>query len=137
MTALAFSFTKLVVSDLDASERFYRDVFGMKSIHRVVSEEHTYGLEEVVMSISGAKGEHELIITHYLNRPCPLPGAAWTGFAVADIAATLDDVEKAGGKVEVGVHENAEHGVLAAIAADPDGHLIEVIQVLPANIRES
>jgi catechol 2,3-dioxygenase-like lactoylglutathione lyase family enzyme len=130
MNAIALGFTKLVVGDLDTSERFYRDVFGMKSLHRVVTEEHKYALEEVVMSLSGARDEHALIITRYLRRPCPPSGSAWTGFVVGDIAATLKAVETAGGRIEVGIHENAEHGVLAAIAADPDGHLIEIIQVV-------
>lgn len=130
MSALAFGFTKLVVGDLDASERFYRDVFGMKSLHRVATEEHAYALEEIVMSLSGAQGDHALVITRYLKRPCPPSGSAWTGFVVADVAATLQAVERAGGRIEVGSHENSEHGVLAAIAADPDGHLIEIIQVV-------
>jgi catechol 2,3-dioxygenase-like lactoylglutathione lyase family enzyme len=130
MSTLAFGFTKLVVSDLDVSERFYRDVFGMKSLHRLASEEHAYALDEVVMSLSGSEGEHALVITRYLKRLCPPAGSAWTGFVVTDIEATLKCIERAGGRIEVAVHENAEHGVLAAIAADPDGHPIEVIQVV-------
>lgn len=131
MSTPAFSFTKLVVNDLDAVERFYCDAFGMKRIHRVTSEEHQYALDEVILSYPEASGSHGLIITRYLKRPCPPAGAAWTGFVVSDIDKALSAVEAAGGRVEVPVHGNAEHRVRAAIAADPEGHLIEIIQMLP------
>jgi predicted enzyme related to lactoylglutathione lyase len=130
VSALAFSFTKLVVSDLERAERFYCSVFGMKALHRVTSEEHAYPLEEVILSLTGEAGDHRLVVTRYLERPCPPAGSVWTGFVVADMAATLAAVEAAGGSIAVPVHENAEHGVLAAIAADPEGHLIEIIQML-------
>ena len=123
----------VVVRDLDVAERFYREVFGMKPDHRVETQEHKYALDEVIMSLEGAPGApagHALILTRYLERPCPPAGAAWTGFVVADIDATIAAVERAGGRSEVPVHENAEHGVRAAIVADPDGHLIELIQML-------
>lgn len=130
MTALAFGFTKLVVSDLEGVERFYREVFGMKEVHRVSSNEHKYALDEVILSLSGAADQHSLLIVRYRQLPCPPAGGAWTGFMVPDIEATLAAVEKCGGAIEVPVHKNDEHGVLAAIAADPAGHLIEVVQVL-------
>ncbi len=130
MTTLSFGFTKLVVADLDRAEGFYRDTFAMQALHRVTAEDHTYPLEEVVMALSPDGEGHKLLLVRYLARPCPPAGAAWIGFTVTDMSATLRQLEAAGGRIEVPVHENAEHGVLAAIAADPDGHLIEVIQLL-------
>lgn len=128
MTALAFGFTKLVVDDLEGVARFYREVFGMKEVHRVSSDEHKYALDEVVLSLATAPNQHALLIMRYRDRPCPAAGAAWMGFSVSDIAATLVAVEKFGGVIEVAVHKNEEHRVLAAIAADPAGHLIELVQ---------
>ena len=128
MTALSFGFTKIVVANLERAERFYTGVFGMRSLHRVRAEDHAYPLEEVILSLS-PEG-HKLLLVRYLTKPCPPAGAAWIGFTVADMEATLADVETAGGRIEVPPHENPEHGVIAAIAADPDGHLIEVIQML-------
>ena len=130
MDTLAFSFTKLVVGDLEASEGFYRDVFGMKPLHRVTTREHRYALEEVILSLDGEPSAHALILTRYLVRPCPAAGAAWTGFVVTDIDATIARLEKKGGRIEVPVHDNEEHGVRAAIASDPEGHLIELIQMV-------
>ncbi|MGE3692507.1 MAG: VOC family protein [Novosphingobium sp.] len=129
-TAISFGFTKLVVADLDRAERFYREVFGMASLHRIVAEDHAFPLEEIVMELPGGKGGHKLLLVHYLTRPCPPPGAVWIGFSVNDLPETLLAVEAQGGRVEVPLHENAEHRVLAAIAADTEGHLIEVIQIL-------
>lgn len=128
--ASAFGFTKLIVRDLDTIERFYCDVFGMKRVHRVTANEHQYALDEVILTSTGASDGHALIITRYLRRPCPPAGSAWTGFTVADIDATLAAAQRAGGRIEVPVHENPEHGVRAAIAADPEGHLMEIIQLM-------
>jgi catechol 2,3-dioxygenase-like lactoylglutathione lyase family enzyme len=132
MTALAFGFTKLVTNDLETSERFYCDVFGMKRVHRVSSDAHQYALDESILTLSGASDGHALVITQYRRRPGPPPGALWTGFTVPDIEQTLRELEWAGGRIEVPVHENSEPRVKAAIAADPDGHLIEIIQLVAA-----
>jgi predicted enzyme related to lactoylglutathione lyase len=129
MKALAFGFTKLVVNDLARAQRFYESAFGMAETGRVTTREHAFALEEVMLSL-GAPGAHVLALTRYLERGIPPAGAAWTGFVVPDIAATLAAIEAAGGRVAVPVHENAEHGVLAALAEDPDGHMIEIIEML-------
>jgi predicted enzyme related to lactoylglutathione lyase len=130
MTALAFSFTKLVVADLERAVRFYGEVFGMAALHRVRSEEHAYPLEEVVMGLGEHGGGHRLVLVCYLDRPAPPPGALWTGFVVSDMAATLEVLARCGGRVEVPAHENAEHGVVAVLATDPEGHHIEIIRTL-------
>ena len=129
MTALAFGFTKLVVKDLDTCTSFYRDVFGMKPMRHVGTSEHKFALDEVIMSLSGGRDGHALVITRYREMPCPPSGSAWTGFTVPDIDEALRRVSDAGGTVEVPVHSNPEHRVKAAIAADPEGHLIEIIQL--------
>ena len=128
MTALSFGFTKIVVADLERAERFYSQVFGLQPLHRVRAEDHAYPLEEVILSLS-PEG-HKLLLVRYLTRPCPPAGAAWIGFTVAGMGATLVAVTACGGSIEVPPHDNPEHGVIAAIAADPDGHLIEVIQLM-------
>ena len=130
MTATTFGFTKLVVEDLGAAVAFYRDVFGMRAMHRVSSSEHAYALDEVVMAPGEDASGHRLILVTYQERPCPPAGAAWTGFCVPDMAATLVAVERAGGRIEVPAHDNPAHRVRAAIVADPAGHLIEIIQML-------
>ena len=128
--ALAYGFTKLVVRDLGVAEPFYEAVFGMEPVGRVTADEHAYALDEVILTLGGAQDAHRLILVRYLHRPTPPAGAAWTGFIVPDIAASLSRVTAHGGRIEVPVHENTEFRTLAAIVADPDGHLIEIIQML-------
>jgi catechol 2,3-dioxygenase-like lactoylglutathione lyase family enzyme len=131
MEALAFSFMKLVVTDLERAERFYCDVFGMTVAHRHKSGEHAFAQEESVLSLPDDKSKIPLILTHYLTQPTPAGGSAWTGFTVSDVEATAVAIEGAGGKIEVPVHQSVSHPVKAAIARDPDGHMIELIQILP------
>lgn len=132
MNKAALMFTKLVVTDLPRSERFYADVFGLEASGRVSTDEHAYALDEVMMSAGESPKGHTLIITCYRSRPCPPAGAAWTGFLVPDIESTCRAIAKAGGQIEVPVHGNEEFRTLAAIASDPDGHLIEIVQLLNA-----
>ncbi len=124
----AFSFTKLVVRDLENSERFYCAVFGLEPAHRLTADEHEYALEEVVLSPGGQREAHVLILSRYLTRPCPPTGAAWTGFVVDDLDAVVATAKNLGGKVAVGIHDNAEHGVRAVLLEDPEGHMIEAVQ---------
>lgn len=130
MNGKSFSFTKLVVSSLVRSEHFYGRVFGMKPVDRVSSDEHAYALEEVMMSLSGLRDAHLLILTEYLRLPAPPGGSAWTGFVVDDLAEALAAIKSEGGEIAVQPHDTPSHGVRAAVAQDPDGHLIELIQIL-------
>lgn len=132
MKAPAFSFMKLVVADLAKAERFYCDVFGLEVGHRHRSDEHAYGQEESMLFIPGRQGSIPLILTRYLRRPAPTAGAAWTGFTVDDLEATAAAIERAGGRIEVPIHTSSSHPVRAVVAQDPEGHMIEVIQMMDA-----
>ncbi|MCW1431620.1 VOC family protein [Novosphingobium sp. JCM 18896] len=127
MTAQAFGFTKLVVEDLERAELFYCEVFGLLPQHRVTTEAHEFALDEVILSRTA--DDHKLILARYRNRRCPPAGSAWTGFVVADLELALASVVRSGGAIRVPIHDNPQHHVLAAIASDPDGHLIEIIQL--------
>ncbi|CUU60431.1 hypothetical protein Ga0074812_1407 [Parafrankia irregularis] len=136
MRTPTFRFTKLVVSDLAVAESFYSGVFGMKVINRVMTDEHKYPLEEITLSSTGEPDTHVLVIARYLEHARPPAGSAWTGFVVPNIDVALAAVESAGGRIEVPVHGNAEFGTRAAIATDPDGHPIEIIQLMYASTPE-
>lgn len=128
MGASTFSFMKLVVADVAAAERFYCGVFGLEVKHRHTSDEHAYGQEESILA--DPQGATPLILTRYLRRPAPTAGAAWTGFTVADIEAIATAIENAGGRLETPIHTPSSHPVKALVASDPEGHMIEVIQML-------
>jgi predicted enzyme related to lactoylglutathione lyase len=115
MTESTFAFTKLVVSDLASSERFYG---------------HAFALEETMLtSIGEPEGSNIPILMRYLNRPCPQPGAAWVGFTVKDLEEIMEAAVRFGGKTAVAAHENEEHEVRAARLEDNEGDLIEIVQL--------
>jgi catechol 2,3-dioxygenase-like lactoylglutathione lyase family enzyme len=132
MKASAFSFMKLVVADLAAAERFYCEVFGLEVSHRHRSDEHAYGQEESMLFAPDRSTAIPFILTRYLRQPNPVAGAAWTGFSVEDLEATVAAIERAGGRIEVPIHAASSHPVRAVVARDPEGHMIEVIQVMDA-----
>jgi len=130
MPLSAFTFAKLVVSDLARAEAFYSTVFGLQVRHRHASDEHAYGQEESILFHPDREGTTSLVLTRYLRRPTPPAGSAWVGFVVPDIAETAALLEQAGGTVEVPIHAPDSHPVKALVATDPDGHVIEVIEML-------
>lgn len=131
MPQSAFTFAKLVVADLARAEAFYAEVFGMQVRHRHTSDDHAYGQEEAILVHPEREGATtSLILTRYLRRPAPLAGAAWVGFVVPDVVATAALIEAAGGSIEVPAHVPDSHPVKALVATDPDGHVIEVIELL-------
>jgi predicted enzyme related to lactoylglutathione lyase len=125
-----FSFVKLVVRDLAGAERFYCEVFGLAVKHRHAADEHAYAQEESILSAASGQASMPLILTRYLRSPAPAAGAAWTGFRVEDIEATGRAIEARGGRIEVPIHSSSSHPVRALVARDPEGHMIEVVQVI-------
>jgi predicted enzyme related to lactoylglutathione lyase len=132
MAAATFSFVKLVVRDLEAAERFYGTVFGLEVDHRHRSGDHEYAQQESILRATGRENPVPLILAQYLQAPIPPGGSAWTGFVVADIEASAVALEKAGGTIEVAIHSPSSHPVKALIGRDPDGHMIEVIEISAA-----
>lgn len=131
MTALSFSFTKLVVSDLHASEQFYIRTLDLSRVTYVEFGEGWEQLQEIILAVpNGAPGSPQLILIHYPNRPMPVPGETVIGFAVDDVEATVAALSEAGGRITVPVVEMTEHRLKLAYATDLDGHIIEVIQAL-------
>ena len=124
--ATAFTFTKIVCADLDAVIPFYRDAIGLNLLSRFNAEGGEYAQEEAVMVGRGAERGPMLLLVRYLEKPAPPVGAAWTGFAVDDIHATVAAVEQAGGKVVIPVKDAPEHKIIVAVVTDPEGHLVEL-----------
>jgi catechol 2,3-dioxygenase-like lactoylglutathione lyase family enzyme len=127
---LATPATKLVVRDVEAAERFYR-ALGLKVVSRNVGGEDVVRQEQCWLSSSGDANTHILILSRFLELPPPrrpdYPGEAWLVVRVSDVDATLTAVEESGGKKLRPAEDRPEHDVRAAVAADPDGHIIEVV----------
>jgi lactoylglutathione lyase len=115
----------LVVSDLDRSERFWREVMGAEHQHTSGSYAQ-FRLGEVRLGLFEAEAMSET-----LGRPVSVPtnGSATgfeLGFVVDDVDAVHDELVTAGATV-VTPPGDRPWGQRTAYVADPDGYLIELV----------
>ena len=145
--SLAFGSPRVafVVADVEKAGRFYRDTFGFD-----VRMPGPWNEDQRMAGLPGLPGskvrsatvtvpgktlswqfyEYEgLPRTPYL-RNVPDPGAPAVGFEVRDTAAALAAIKAAGGSV-VSAGGKPVEGRNLAFARDPNGVLLEVIQVTP------
>lgn len=118
---------QILISDLDRSLRFYREVFGMEELFRA-------GPDLVFLSTPGSR---DLVTLHINRDPAQVSsigkmgGVSHFGFRLLD-GSRLDDAvavaEKAGGRL---IHRG-EHmpGFPFAYVADPDGYMIELLPMM-------
>ncbi|MCP1470368.1 putative enzyme related to lactoylglutathione lyase [Sphingobium sp. OAS761] len=130
-TRSGFSFTKLIVSDVDSLFTFYHRVFGLVEKARVRQGEGEFKLDEIILGPEGGGyAMATLVIQRFPNRPIPEPGEATLGFIVTDVDATVVSALECGGSVHRPAHAQPQHGVKVAFIKDSDGHLIEVVEML-------
>lgn len=125
----SFAFTKIVVDDLDAQADFYSTVLGQVSKHRFTGGEGHRAFEEIVMGSAAGDGP-SLLLIRYVDGSSSRPGEAVFGFAVADVEETVRAARAAGGSVRSEPKSLPEAGVKVAELADPEGHLLEIVQQL-------
>ncbi len=127
---LAMNYFKLVVRDVAVTERFYR-ALGMKVVSRNTGGEEEVAQEQCWLSVTGDASACILILSRFTELPMPerpsYPGEVWLVFNVADIDATCQAVEQAGGSIFRPGQDRPEHGVRAAVVRDPEGHHIELV----------
>jgi catechol 2,3-dioxygenase-like lactoylglutathione lyase family enzyme len=120
----AFVATGMAVSDLEKATAFYVDVLGLRKLQEVDLDhmtEHLLG--------SGKPGAPTLVLMQYKGRPKPPSDTEASKFVfyVRDAAATVQAAVDAGGRI---TREPAPYGDnLVGFVTDPDGHLLELIQV--------
>jgi catechol 2,3-dioxygenase-like lactoylglutathione lyase family enzyme len=124
-----FSFTKLVVSDLDASAAFYTDVFGLQEQYRVKDDIGGRPMQEILFQPT-APGGAMFVLLHFDDTPESTAGSVLAGFVTDQIDDVFARAVAAGATVVDPVHDAPEHGVRVGFLADPDGHLLEVCQLL-------
>jgi predicted enzyme related to lactoylglutathione lyase len=127
MTAEIFAFTKLVVGDLDRCAAFYEAVAGVKPQARAQSAVAGRPITEIIYEPT-SKGGASLVLLVFDDTPTPACGEIIVGFATADAQAFVDRALAAGGTVMEPVRDAPAHSLKVAFVADPDGHLIEVIE---------
>lgn len=122
--------TKVVVRDVDAAERFYQAI-GLQLVSRNTGGEAEVRQKQAWLSVTGDSGAHMLILSQFLEVPAPAPPAYprefWLAFNVADVDAVCGAVKEGGGSVLRAGEDRPEHGVRAAVVADPEGHIIEIV----------
>jgi lactoylglutathione lyase len=120
----AFTFTKLIVGDLEKAAAFYRDVCGLTEVNRIDAESDGRSLTEIILN----GGPATLILICYHGEPAALKGDSILGFFTADIDAFLGRLVKAGGAVTSPVKTLPEAGLKYAMTTDHEGHIIEALQ---------
>jgi catechol 2,3-dioxygenase-like lactoylglutathione lyase family enzyme len=127
---IAMRFTKLVVGDLPRSEAFY-EAMGLKVVGRNEGGEVEVRQQQVWLSASGDMTSHVLILSRFVELPLPprpvYPGEGWLTFSDVDVDATCEICLAKGGSVVRAGQDRPEHGVRAAVIADPEGHHIELV----------
>jgi Lactoylglutathione lyase and related lyases len=126
-----FGFTKLVVQDLGAMANFYRNVAGLVEMARVQDAVGDRKIDEILFNATG-QGGATFVLFKFLDREAPAQEEVILGFQTPDVVAFVDRVKSNGGTVVTDVETKAENGVKVAFVADPEGHLIEVVELLQA-----
>ena len=126
-----FVFTKLNVHAIDTLERFYCTLFGMEVITRVNLGEGEGAMDERILTKPGTRGP-QLILFAQPGRPLPPPGESVLGLMVEDVERTLAEPQALGARVLHPLMEVPEHGLKLVYITDPEGHVVELLQSLPA-----
>ena len=122
-----FSFTKLVVADLEGMAAFYKAVYGLTEAGRYRAEVHGQPIEEIILGREGASSG--LILFTYLDHDGATVGEVLLGFTTDDVGALFERGVAAGGGVWAEIKDPGLAGVaLVGFLADPEGHVAEVVQ---------
>jgi lactoylglutathione lyase len=125
-----FSFTKLVVADLERMAAFYGAVYGLTEVARYRAEVNGHPIEEVILGCEGASSG--LILFAYLDHDSPTTGEVLLGFTTDNVGALFERGVAAGGSVWADIKDPELAGVaLVGFLADPEGHVAEVVQTIP------
>lgn len=126
-----FSFTKIIVDDLDRAADFYKATMGFREYQRVKDDVAGEAMEEIILIHGEQMGESvPLIVWKFPQRKAPVDSDSILGFQTRDVDALLTRIVAAGGSAVQAPKSNPAHGVRVAFAQDPDGRLLELVQML-------
>lgn len=117
----------LVVEELERSLRFYTTVLGLELRHRAAAfAQLETGRTRLALYEREAMAE---TLGRAIRRPEPDAPAFEIGFVVRDVDAAYAEIVSAGAEA-VTPPTDRVWGQRTAYVADPDGHLVELVQVL-------
>lgn len=125
-----FSFTKLVVHDVEKMAAFYGAVYGLHAVNRVRGE--SIGgeeIDEIMLSPDPKAPFGTFVLLRYVGRAASPNGEVILGFTTGDLPALLDRVRAAGGGVHAPIKDLPHLKVRVAFATDPEGHLAELVEL--------
>jgi len=123
-----FSFTKLLVDDLEKTAAFYKSVCGLVEQQRVDATIDGRPISEITF-LPTYPGGGSLTLLKFVAAPKPHNDELILGFTTADIEAFVERVKAAGGRVSDPIRAMPEHHLRVAFVQDVEGHLIEVVQL--------
>jgi lactoylglutathione lyase len=124
-----FSFTKLIVEDLEGTAEFYKSVCGLVEQMRFDATIHGRPISEITL-LPTYPGGGSLTLLKFTDVPKRIDGELILGFTTADLDAFVARVEKAGGRVTDPIRTMAEMNLRVAFVEDIEGHLLEAVQLL-------
>jgi predicted enzyme related to lactoylglutathione lyase len=125
----AFSFTKLIVHDLEKLAAFYREVYGLHAVQRVREKIGDEAIDEIMLSPDPDAAFGSLVLLRFTGRGPSPSGELILGFTTDDLPALLERVRAAGGGVHAGIETLPELRLRVAFATDPEGHLAELVEL--------
>ena len=126
-----FGFTKIVVDDLDRIAGFYQTTMGLREFQRLKGKIADEAFEEIILIHGERMGESvPLIVWKFPNRKPPAASDSILGFQTRDVDALVTRIVAAGGSVVQAPKDAPAHGVRVAFTMDPDGRLLELVQML-------
>jgi predicted enzyme related to lactoylglutathione lyase len=124
-----FGFTKLQVADLANCAAFYTRVAGLTEQTRVSTDNGGRRLSEIIFNAT-TPGGASFVLIHYHDSPKPVVGESILGFQTRDLDGFVARAIEAGGSVVREAWEMPEMKIRVAFVADPEGHVIELVQPL-------
>ena len=124
-----FGFTKLLVADLEAAATFYKAVCGLEELARVDDEIAGRKISEILFK-PPYQGAATFVLLTFLDAPKPSKDEVIVGFITDSTDAFVERTLANGGRLVQEARDMPAHGVRVAFVTDPEGHLIEVAQML-------
>lgn len=125
---MTYMFAKTLVADLEKMAAFYEAVLGLIPFQRHQDTMLGRPISEIMYQASYPGGPAFTMISYTDGNPPP-PGEAVQGFVATDLAATCARALAHGGTVPEPIKELPEYGIKVAFILDPEGHILEVIEM--------